>query len=57
MGHFHMCAESMDKSDGCSKKTPLYITCLILFSILEDLMLDVVRITILGCGKQRVKAS
>ena len=29
-----------DKSDGCSKKTSLYISCLVLFIILEDLMLD-----------------
>ena len=43
-----------DKSDGCSKKTSLYITCLVLFIILEDLMLDVVCNTIFGCGKQRV---
>ena len=28
-----------DKSDGCSKNTSLYITCLVLFVILEDLML------------------
>ena len=43
-----------DKSDGCSKKTSLDITCLVLFIILEDLMLDVVCNTIFGCGKQRV---
>ena len=46
-----------DKSDGCSKKTPLYITCLVLLITLEDLMVDVVCNTIFRCGKQRVKAS
>ena len=47
-----------DKSDGCSKKTSLYITCLVLlFIILEYLMLDVVCSAIVGCGKRRVKAS
>ena len=29
-----------DKSDGCSKKTSLYITCLVSLIILEGLMLD-----------------
>ena len=29
-----------DKSDGCSKKTSLYITCLVFFINLKDLMLD-----------------
>ena len=45
-----------DKSDGCSKKTSLYITYLVMFIILEDLMLDVVCNPVFGC-KQRVKAS
>ena len=29
-----------EKSDGCSKKTSLYITCLVLYIIVEDVMLD-----------------
>ena len=31
-----------DKSGRCSKKTPLYIICLVMFTILEGLMLDAV---------------
>ena len=46
-----------DKSDGCSNKTSLYITCLVIFSILEGLMLDVVCNPVFGCSKQRVKSS
>ena len=46
-----------DKSEGCSKKTSLYITCLVMFIIVENLMLDVVCNAIFGCGKQRVEAS
>ena len=42
------------KSDGCSKNTSLHITCLVLFSILADLMLGVVYNTIFRCGIQRV---
>ena len=59
-GHFSMCAENInpwDKSDDFRKKTSLYITCLVLFIILEDLKLDVVCNTIFRCGKERVKAS
>ena len=31
-----------DKSDGCSKDTSLYITCLVTFIFLADMMLAVV---------------
>ena len=42
-----MCLETIkilkgDKPDGCSKKTCLYIICLVMFTILEGLMLDAV---------------
>ena len=40
-----------------SKKTSLYITCLVLYNILEDLVLDVLCNAILRCGKERVKSS
>ena len=57
-----MCAETMNpqrgqKSDGCSKKTSLYITCLVMFIILEGLMLDVVCNPVSRWSKQRVKSS
>ena len=39
-----------------SKKTPLYITRLVMFIILEGLMLHVVCYPVLRCSKQRVKS-
>ena len=44
-----------DKS--CTKNTSVYVACLVLFIILEDLMLYVVCSTISRCGQQPVKAS
>ena len=44
-----------DESDGCCKKTPLYIARLVMFIILEGLMLHVVYNPVLRCSKQRVK--
>ena len=58
--HFNMCAETIilegDESDGCSKKTPLYITRLVMFIFLEGLMLHVVCNPVFRCSKQRVKS-
>ena len=47
----------MDKSDGCSMNTSLYITGMVLIIILAALMLGVVYNTIFGCGIQCVIAS
>ena len=44
------------KFDHCRKKTCLYVTCLVLFIILEGLMLYVVCNTIFRCGNERVEA-
>ena len=44
-----------NESDGCSKKTPLYITRLVMF-ILEDFMLHIVCNPVFRCSKQRVKS-
>ena len=46
-----------DKSYGCSRNTSLYITCLVLFIIVEELILDVVCNGMFRCGEERVKAS
>ena len=58
--HFNMRAETMnpkgDECDGCNKKTPLYITRLVMFIILKGLMLDAVCNPVLRCSKQRVKS-
>ena len=45
-----------DESDGCSKKTPLYITRLVMFIFLEGWMVHVVCNPVLRCSKQRVKS-
>ena len=44
-----------DESDGCSKKTPYFITRLVMYIFLECLMFHVVRNSVLRCSKQRVK--
>ena len=56
---FKTCARKLyilkgNKPDDFSKKTCLFITCLVLFIILEDLMLDVECNAIYRCGKNIV---
>ena len=59
-GHFNMCAETKlktlegDESDRCSKKTPLFVTCLVMYSILEGLIFRIVCNTVLRCSKHSV---
>ena len=45
------------KSDGCSKKTSVYIICLVMFTFLEGLMLDAVFNPVFRWSKQLVKSS
>ena len=40
-----------DKPDGCSKKTSLYIICLVMFTILEGLMLHAVCNPVFRCTR------
>ena len=46
----------MDESDGGSKKTPRYVTRLVMLIIVEGLMLHVVCKPLLRCSKQRVES-
>ena len=45
-----------DESDGCSKKTPLYITRLVMTFFLEGLMFHAVCNPVFMCSNQRVKS-